>query len=90
MISRHSIWLNVILTIGIGRSKIMISQTKSDTAKAKNNSSVFTHLVIRLIADVHHAEKLPLQANMNEKANPPVQIPMIAIIPRYVTFGKFR
>lgn len=60
------------------------SMIKSDTARAKKSSSVLTHLVIKLIADVQNAEKSPLQANMKENINPPVQIPMTDMIAIYM------
>jgi hypothetical protein len=53
---------------------IIQSETKSDTAKAKNSSNVLTHFVIKSIAEVQNAAKSPLHENMKEKQNPPVQM----------------
>lgn len=63
---------------------------KSDTANAKNSSSVFTHLVIRLIAEVQNAANSPLQENMNAKQNPPVQRLTSAITKMYMALEMSR
>jgi hypothetical protein len=64
-------------TTGIGSKITAASNTKSVTANAKSNSRVSMHLVIRLNAEVHHAEKCPLHANIKVRVKPPIQREMI-------------
>ena len=76
--------------MGIGSTIIKQSEMKSDTANAKNSSSVLTHLVIRLIAEVQKAANSPLQENMKARQNPPVQILTSAITKMYMALEKSR
>jgi hypothetical protein len=75
--------------MGIGSTIMMQSMIKSDTANEKKSSSVFTHFVIKSIAEVHQAEKLPLHAKMNDSMYPPVHMATIAITDKYMTLWRF-
>lgn len=68
---------------------MIASEMKSETANAKNSSRVLIQFEMRLMAEVHHAEKFPLQANINENKNPSVQTPTMHIMPRYIMLWRF-